>query len=273
MTVTSLDTLPSGGTIFDPSNWQRKYFVPLEWKIVARKAFFSLSQRLHLLAHIAHSNYRLFLYLSPTGCSYQGVKYTHGDQVVTSEPCLNCTCKKGVLLCFLKVCPTLMHSLSNPRYRSTHECQVIREAGQCCPVMKCESTSTTTVTGEITTTSDTFDTYPPTTVSSTVPTSTLTTITTTSTSTTVTSIHDTSLQPNESKSNDEDLDSHLYYHSNHKEPSHYSAINFHSRGSPLGEMTTSTTSTPADVTTKTSTLVHVASVNLPEIPAASSPGT
>lgn len=69
-----------------------------------------------------------------SGCSYQGTKYNHGDQVRTPEqPCLSCTCKRGVLLCFLKVCPTLLHQTGG------HNCQTIREPGQCCPVVKCES--------------------------------------------------------------------------------------------------------------------------------------
>lgn len=67
------------------------------------------------------------------GCSYQGTKYNHADQVITPEPCLNCTCKRGVLLCFLKVCPALLH------HSSGHGCQTVREAGQCCPVLKCQS--------------------------------------------------------------------------------------------------------------------------------------
>ncbi|RWS29260.1 hypothetical protein B4U80_08775 [Leptotrombidium deliense] len=67
-------------------------------------------------------------------------KYPHGEKVPTSEPCLNCTCKKGVLLCFLRVCPALVS------FSTTGECVTVREPGQCCPVLKCESTSTTTET-------------------------------------------------------------------------------------------------------------------------------
>ena len=74
-----------------------------------------------------------------TGCSYQGTKYNHADQVITPEPCLNCTCKRGVLLCFLKVCPALLH------HSGGHSCHTVREAGQCCPVMKCDSLPMTTV--------------------------------------------------------------------------------------------------------------------------------
>lgn len=85
-----------------------------------------------------------------TGCVYQGTKYSHADQVITSEPCLNCTCKRGVLLCFLKVCPTLMHhhlTTSSP----DDVCTTIREVGQCCPVVKCESQSSFNATPSTTT--------------------------------------------------------------------------------------------------------------------------
>ncbi|RWS12121.1 hypothetical protein B4U79_03395, partial [Dinothrombium tinctorium] len=75
-----------------------------------------------------------------TGCVYQNKKYPHGEQVITSEPCLNCTCKKGVLLCFLRVCPALIAA------PTSEDCQTVREPGQCCPVLKCLSNSTTTTT-------------------------------------------------------------------------------------------------------------------------------
>ena len=201
---------------------------------------------------------------------YQGIKYTHGDQVITSEPCLNCTCKKGVLLCFLKVCPTLMHTLSNPRYRNSQDCQVLREPGQCCPVMKCESTTTTTVTGEITTTGDSLDSYPTTMASTSfvsLPSSTVTTTTTTTTtSTTTTSTLETSERPEER--NNDDLDSHLYYHSNHKEPSPYSTINFHGKDAPFEYSDTSDSMSSGDLSTKASTVVQVSSAPVAVTPSA-----
>lgn len=58
-------------------------------------------------------------------------KFQHGDPVVTSEPCLNCTCKKGVLLCFLRVCPSLILQ------HYGEDCVTTREPGQCCPTVKC----------------------------------------------------------------------------------------------------------------------------------------
>ncbi|KAL1440188.1 hypothetical protein MTO96_009996 [Rhipicephalus appendiculatus] len=41
------------------------------------------------------------------GCFYKSERYEHGDSVETPEPCLNCTCQKGVLVCYLRVCPTV----------------------------------------------------------------------------------------------------------------------------------------------------------------------
>ena len=73
-------------------------------------------------------------------CVYQGQKYQHGEPVVTSEPCLNCTCKRGVLLCFLKVCPMLMTQPLEPN------CQTVREPGQCCPSVKCPAPGSESVT-------------------------------------------------------------------------------------------------------------------------------
>jgi hypothetical protein len=39
------------------------------------------------------------------GCYYNGLRYSEGEQIVTNEPCLNCTCHNQMLMCFLKVCP------------------------------------------------------------------------------------------------------------------------------------------------------------------------
>uniref|UniRef100_T1KTK7 VWFC domain-containing protein n=1 Tax=Tetranychus urticae TaxID=32264 RepID=T1KTK7_TETUR len=69
----------------------------------------------------------------PLSCTYQGRKYPHGEQVITSEPCLNCTCKRGVLLCFLRVCPSQIH------LHIDENCETIREPGQCCPTVRCTS--------------------------------------------------------------------------------------------------------------------------------------
>ena len=36
------------------------------------------------------------------GCYYQYHHYDEGDQIVTNEPCLNCTCHNQMLMCFLR---------------------------------------------------------------------------------------------------------------------------------------------------------------------------
>ncbi len=73
--------------------------------------------------------------------------------MTTPEPCLNCTCRKGVLLCFLRVCPTLFQL-------SPHEnCKTVREPGQCCPTLKCETSTLTTIEASPTTTIPTVQTF------------------------------------------------------------------------------------------------------------------
>lgn len=86
------------------------------------------------------------VHFHPTGCTYQGVKYQNGEQVITSEPCLNCTCKRGVLSCFLKVCPTIMY------HPNEQNCPTVREPGSCCPAVKCAGSDPTTTTTLATTT-------------------------------------------------------------------------------------------------------------------------
>ena len=36
------------------------------------------------------------------GCYYQYRHYDEGDQIITNEPCLNCTCHNQMLMCFLR---------------------------------------------------------------------------------------------------------------------------------------------------------------------------
>ncbi|KAH7957186.1 hypothetical protein HPB52_015916 [Rhipicephalus sanguineus] len=62
-------------------------------------------------------------------CFYKSERYEHGDSVETPEPCLNCTCQKGVLVCYLRVCPTIGTPAPG--------CFTAREAGQCCPSVFC----------------------------------------------------------------------------------------------------------------------------------------
>ncbi|KAF8785226.1 hypothetical protein HNY73_010798 [Argiope bruennichi] len=63
------------------------------------------------------------------GCAYKGERYAHGEQVATTEPCLNCTCIRAVVVCYLRVCP----SASAP----PPGCFLAREPGQCCPTLVC----------------------------------------------------------------------------------------------------------------------------------------
>ncbi|KAG8189669.1 hypothetical protein JTE90_022484 [Oedothorax gibbosus] len=66
---------------------------------------------------------------STPGCAYRGDRYDHGGQVPTLEPCLNCTCIRAVVVCYLRVCPA---APSPPP-----GCFLAREAGQCCPTLIC----------------------------------------------------------------------------------------------------------------------------------------
>jgi hypothetical protein len=53
-----------------------------------------------------HSTYNTSELAFPeTGCYYQYRHYDEGDQIITNEPCLNCTCHNQMLMCFLRVCP------------------------------------------------------------------------------------------------------------------------------------------------------------------------
>ena len=40
--------------------------------------------------------------VSLSGCYYQYKHYNEGEQIVTNEPCLNCTCHNQMLMCFLR---------------------------------------------------------------------------------------------------------------------------------------------------------------------------
>ncbi|KAH6933557.1 hypothetical protein HPB50_016280 [Hyalomma asiaticum] len=86
-------------------------------------------------------------------CFYKSERYEHGDSVETPEPCLNCTCQKGVLVCYLRVCPTIGTPAPG--------CFTAREAGQCCPNVFCsgDKKSETTTTPPPPTDDDYYD-YP-----------------------------------------------------------------------------------------------------------------
>ncbi|KAH8042259.1 hypothetical protein HPB51_021343 [Rhipicephalus microplus] len=91
-------------------------------------------------------------FLEP-GCFYKSERYEHGESVETPEPCLNCTCQKGVLVCYLRVCPTIGTPAPG--------CFTAREAGQCCPSVFCsgDKKSETTTTPPPPTDDDYYD-YP-----------------------------------------------------------------------------------------------------------------
>ncbi|XP_070390118.1 mucin-2-like isoform X2 [Dermacentor albipictus] len=89
----------------------------------------------------------------PPSCFYKSERYEHGDSVETPEPCLNCTCQKGVLVCYLRVCPVIGTPAPG--------CFTAREAGQCCPSVFCsgDKKSETTTTPPPPTDDDYYD-YP-----------------------------------------------------------------------------------------------------------------
>lgn len=72
-----------------------------------------------------------FLVHRSLGCSYKGRKYSHTEEVYTSQPCLNCTCQRGFVSCFLRVCPVL----DPPENDDT--CYLLKEPGNCCSTLKC----------------------------------------------------------------------------------------------------------------------------------------
>jgi len=79
------------------------------------------------------------------GCYYQYQYYEEGEQIRTSEPCLNCTCHNQMLMCYLRVCPFI-----KPVGRN---CVVEKRDDQCCPTIMCpevpvtlQLTSSTTTT-------------------------------------------------------------------------------------------------------------------------------
>ena len=82
------------------------------------------------------------------GCYYQYRHYDEGDQIITNEPCLNCTCHNQMLMCFLR-CNII--SITSVKFamliNSTRVCPFIKPVGQncvvekkdnqCCPTISC----------------------------------------------------------------------------------------------------------------------------------------
>ncbi|XP_072752248.1 uncharacterized protein [Anoplolepis gracilipes] len=63
------------------------------------------------------------------GCYFNFQRYQEGDRIITSEPCLNCTCHNRMLMCYLKVCPFTK--------AIGQDCTVEKRPDQCCPVITC----------------------------------------------------------------------------------------------------------------------------------------
>ncbi|XP_045474623.1 uncharacterized protein LOC123680662 [Harmonia axyridis] len=63
-------------------------------------------------------------------CFYDDQRYEEGVEVETFEHCLNCTCTKGVLLCYLRVCP----NIPNP---PPVGCILLHRYRTCCPELIC----------------------------------------------------------------------------------------------------------------------------------------
>lgn len=67
--------------------------------------------------------------LATAGCYFNYQRYQEGDRIMTSEPCLNCTCHNRMLMCYLKVCPFTK--------AIGQDCTVEKRPDQCCPVINC----------------------------------------------------------------------------------------------------------------------------------------
>ncbi|XP_021916025.1 uncharacterized protein LOC110828042 isoform X2 [Zootermopsis nevadensis] len=73
---------------------------------------------------------------SRRSCTYEGLVYAEGQQVVISEePCLNCSCRQGSLVCYLHVC----RPLPNP---PPPECVLVHRKHHCCPELICKDGGT-----------------------------------------------------------------------------------------------------------------------------------
>ncbi|XP_046680257.1 titin [Homalodisca vitripennis] len=76
-------------------------------------------------------------------CYYNFQHYEEGDRIVTNEPCLNCTCHKRMLMCYLRVCPFTK--------AVGQDCTVEKKPDQCCPVITCPEVPVDILTSSTTT--------------------------------------------------------------------------------------------------------------------------
>ncbi|XP_055932247.1 mucin-2-like isoform X2 [Argiope bruennichi] len=61
-------------------------------------------------------------------CTFNGKPIEDGKSVSSPEPCLNCTCSKGILLCYLHTCNSIA---------PTPGCQIVKKPNTCCPQLEC----------------------------------------------------------------------------------------------------------------------------------------
>ncbi|PSN43518.1 hypothetical protein C0J52_21202, partial [Blattella germanica] len=73
---------------------------------------------------------QLDYYTETEGCYFNFQHYNEGDRIITSEPCLNCTCHNHILMCYLRVCPPFTKAIGQ-------DCTIEKKPEQCCPVITC----------------------------------------------------------------------------------------------------------------------------------------
>lgn len=78
-------------------------------------------------------------------CTYKGKQYLNGQNVpIEEQPCLNCTCRRAILQCYLRVCPPIISIEAHKKMQvlakraSGENCQMVKEPHQCCPTLKCD---------------------------------------------------------------------------------------------------------------------------------------
>lgn len=69
------------------------------------------------------------MFSDPNGCYYNFEHYNEGERIITNEPCLNCTCRNRIFMCYLRVCPFTKEIGQN--------CTIEKVPGQCCPIITC----------------------------------------------------------------------------------------------------------------------------------------
>ncbi|KAL1451514.1 hypothetical protein WDU94_005881 [Cyamophila willieti] len=93
---------------------------------------------------LAEEDYKDYGYAAEsTGCYYNYEHYEEGDRIVTNEPCLNCTCRDRMLMCYLRVCP-FTRAIGQ-------DCTVTKSPDQCCPVITCPEVPVQLITSSTTT--------------------------------------------------------------------------------------------------------------------------